>query len=258
MYLVKGKLYMDNDKILKEILDYIWDHITDKNRSLIDLLLECKVKIEEESYWNDYKTYTDLIVKIMVPKRLYDTVNIYKEIIRSILQEIIPLEDNYVEINVEFFESYERQNKLIWTRSKIYFQDIVSKIIIEINNTKDLIWISNPYLTNDDIMSALNNKARQGASIRVIMLNNDYNNRDYSLFETYRIRSWGNSNSNNLHRKFCVIDFNILISGGMNFSKNAVGSWEQIDISYGKSNEIKEYITLFKEQVIHYIDSLNN
>lgn len=141
---------------------------------------------------------------------------------------------------------------MIWNKGQPYFEKIIERIIIEINKAENFIWLSTPYLTEKKLINALNERAKQGVAVRVMLMDNADNSKDYGLFQVYKIPTW--NETNNLHRKFCIIDWDVLIAGGMNWSTNSINSWEQIDIQIGNNEYIDIYIDIFKQQISAFIN----
>lgn len=246
-----------DDELLKAILDDLMNDIDESKRKLINLLRDCYIIHDWDAGYA--KTDEEFIkchnAKLMVPKRIYEEVNKHKDILDNIFNKLnINDIDSFDEEALVIRESKERDVSLSWTCSTNHFDEIVERILVEINIAKYNIWLSNPFLTDDRVYKALIGKAKEGIGVRVIIESSEHNNKKYSCyFQTYKQEKWGKNNSNLLHRKFCIIDFDAFIRGGRNLSTTANYNWEEISVSIGNKKDIYEYSEIFKKQVGSYL-----
>ena len=126
-----------------------------------------------------------------------------------------------VEINNE---EYKKHN--------VSFDGIKDIIIQGIRNAKYTIWVAVAWFTNNEIFEELMLRKRAGINIRIITSNEPSNQylmeKLESNFETVKIPLKGPYLSNRLHDKFCIIDFEFVMYGSYNWSKNAEGNDETL------------------------------
>ncbi|WP_156307152.1 phospholipase D-like domain-containing protein [Sphingobacterium endophyticum] len=137
-------------------------------------------------------------------------------------------EDGYcIKLNekgdVVFIDGYIKPDLVIVKPS---FEDIESEIINEINSAKLLIWIAVAWFTNRNIAEAIYNKFIEGLNIRILVLNDEINNKGRKpiIFENISdcIRcKTKSSNDNIMHAKFCIIDLKKVINGSFNYTNKA-------------------------------------
>lgn len=112
------------------------------------------------------------------------------------------------------------------------FDEILKKILIELERAEYTIWIAMAWLTNLELLRILYKKKTQGLNIQLIVNNDDINNNvkgpkgekiiDY--FEVYK-----NDDTRNLmHNKFCIIDLKKVITGSYNWTNKAQYNDENI------------------------------
>jgi len=135
------------------------------------------------------------------------------------------------------------------------FENISDSIITHINSAENGIKICVPWITDDDILNALINKAKKGIHIQIITLNDEFNRKKQAH---YNMLIKNNSkvylvdpltNGGIPHNKFCVIDNNsVLISGSYNWSYNAKKNDENIIIHIPVEFEDLIFIDAFQEK----------
>ena len=119
-------------------------------------------------------------------------------------------------------------------QTEAIFENIANRIIEEIKAANKSIYIAVAWFTNKSIFEELLKKAKQGCSIQIIISNDEINENssiDFELLEksngnVYKI---GNGGSELMHNKFCVIDYNTVITGSYNWSYKAESNFENID-----------------------------
>lgn len=114
----------------------------------------------------------------------------------------------------------------------VFFDEIKETIIQGIRNSKYTIWVAVAWFTDNDIFEELLLRRKAGVNIRIIT-SDESSNRHLiekleSNFEVVRIPLKGNYLSNRLHDKFCIIDFEFVMHGSYNWSKNARGNDETL------------------------------
>lgn len=121
------------------------------------------------------------------------------------------------------------------TYAKPYFSEIKDIIIDQINSSKYLIWVAVAWFTDKSIYNALINAKNRGVNVQVLLLdhaNNKNTSGQYILtfskqIEAHYFKGY-NPNQANLHHKFCVIDFETVITGSYNWTNSASQNSEDV------------------------------
>jgi len=114
----------------------------------------------------------------------------------------------------------------------VVFDEIKETIIQGIRNAKYTIWVAVAWFTDNEIFEELILRKKAGVSIRIITSAEDSNRhlieKLESNFEIVKVPLSGNYLSNRFHDKFCIIDFEFVMHGSYNWSKNARGNDETL------------------------------
>lgn len=111
------------------------------------------------------------------------------------------------------------------TEHDVFFNEIRNTIIQGIRNAKYTIWVVVAWFTDNDIFEELLLRKRAGVNVRIIT--SDEPSNQYIMeklerhFEIVKVLLKGIYLSNRLHDKFCIIDFEFVMHGSYNWSKNA-------------------------------------
>lgn len=124
----------------------------------------------------------------------------------------------------------------------VEFDSISSAIIAHIKSSKEFIRICVPWLTDDEILEALIEKAKSKIFIEILITKNEFTSAKTAHFnklithgaKIYMLEK--HQSGGILHHKFCLIDYKILISGSYNWSNQAKKNDEHILINKAKSN----------------------
>ncbi|MBL4576545.1 MAG: hypothetical protein JKY51_10710 [Opitutaceae bacterium] len=137
---------------------------------------------------------------------------------------------------------------------EIHFEDIQTQIIEQIRNAKFSIWIAVAWFTDKVLMTELYNKQKEGVNIRLIVIDDEINEKygfKYeNIFETKRVKPNGKY-KNIMHHKFCVIDVKTVIHGSYNWTNKARWNKETISIDNGREIAEKfasEFIEMIKQK----------
>ena len=135
-------------------------------------------------------------------------------------------------------------------QTEAYFEDIADRIIEEIQNSKQSIYIAVAWFTNKNIFNQLINKAKEGCSIHLIISNdrineNSHVNYDELIKYSGKVYKIGNGENVLMHNKFCVIDYNTVISGSYNWSYKAESNYENIVINYDHTALAERFVKEF-------------
>lgn len=124
---------------------------------------------------------------------------------------------------------------------EIHFEEIQGQIIEQIRNAKFSIWVAVAWFTDKVLMRELFNKKKEGLNVRLIVLDDEINQK-YGFkyekyFETMRAQPTG-AFENIMHHKFCIIDLKTIIHGSYNWTNKA--RWNKETISIDTSRELAE------------------
>lgn len=107
----------------------------------------------------------------------------------------------------------------------VFFDEIKDTIIQGIRNAKYVIWAAVAWFTDDEIYEELVLRKNAGVSIRIVTSDEASNRHLLSqleeTFDTVKVPLSGTYLSNRMHDKFCIIDFEFVMHGSYNWSKNA-------------------------------------
>ena len=102
-------------------------------------------------------------------------------------------------------------------QTEAIFENIANRITEEIQTANKSIYIAVAWFTNKSIYEQLLLKAKQGCSVQLIISNDKINENssiDFELLEKSngKVYKIGNGDTELMHNKFCVIDYNIAVS----------------------------------------------
>ncbi len=113
--------------------------------------------------------------------------------------------------------------------------EIKQRIISEINNSGQCIYLAMAYFTDKDIANALIESSNRGVIVDVILSSNLQNDIVKSLLldAGIKVHSFDTGDARGImHHKFCLIDNKIVINGSFNYSYNAsTNNVENIQVS---------------------------
>lgn len=213
----------------------------DKNK-IIELL-----KISTLSFQEEYEfTYhlpnhrKEHIIISIIPEKIQE-IKKYEDYIDNKCREIYPPNDYYEYWGI-FFRPGILNIEYEDVSQEILFEDIQKKIVEEIREAKFLIWIAMAWFTNPIIYRELLKKQQKGLDIKIIIDNNEINDKaPFKLehnFETYRV-DIKSRYKNIMHRKFCVIDLEVAMHGTFNFTNAANYNKENWDIDHNRDTARK-------------------
>lgn len=170
---------------------------------------------------NQRKEYIDLRVPIPMLKKAKE----YKEVFYNLSNDIYVPDDDYDLFGLEIKPKMVDLEKDGETAHDVTFDGIKDVIVQGIRNAKYTIWAAVAWFTDRDIFQELIAKKKQGVHIRIITSDEPSNMTLMSelerSFEVVRVAMKGAYLSNRLHDKFCIIDFEFVMHGSYNWSKNA-------------------------------------
>jgi hypothetical protein len=135
-------------------------------------------------------------------------------------------------------------------QTEALFENIAIRIQEEIQKAQKSIYIAVAWFTNRNIFERLVVKASEGCMIHIIISNDNINNNSSIDFEQLhklngKIYKIGNGNTELMHNKFCVIDYNTVITGSYNWSYKAENNFENIIVNYNDTGLAEQFVNEF-------------
>jgi len=128
------------------------------------------------------------------------------------------------------------------------FEEIQNIIINEVRKAKLLIWVNVAWFTDEQIFNSLIDAKNRGLNVQVITIK-DKEKKNPLKFTGLIEVTYGSEyklGNENLHDKFCVIDFETVIQGSYNWTNQAKLNYESISIVRKKETAI-DYALRFVE-----------
>jgi PLD-like domain len=137
-------------------------------------------------------------------------------------------------------------------QTEAIFENIANRIIREIINANKTIYIAVAWFTNKTIYEQLLLKSKQGCKIQIIISNDEINENsaiDFELLEKSngKVYKIGNGDTELMHNKFCVIDYNTVITGSYNWSYKAESKFENIVINSNDTALAEQFVKEFNQ-----------
>ncbi|MGB4654383.1 MAG: phospholipase D-like domain-containing protein [Bacteroidales bacterium] len=135
-------------------------------------------------------------------------------------------------------------------QTEAVFENIAERIRHEIGKAQKSIFIAVAWFTNKNIFNELLNKARSGCTVSLMISNDEINKNssiDYDQLAVGKSRVYkiGNSDTELMHNKFCVIDFSTVITGSYNWSYKAESNFENVIITSNDTSLAEQFISEF-------------
>jgi hypothetical protein len=132
------------------------------------------------------------------------------------------------------------------------FENIANRIIEEIKIANNSIYIAVAWFTNKSIYEQLLLKANNGCKVQIIISNDKINENsaiDFELLEKLngKVYKIGNGDTELMHNKFCVIDYNTVITGSYNWSYKAESNFENIVINSNDTALAEQFVKEFNQ-----------
>lgn len=201
-----------------------------------------------KSYY--FKEYIDLRVPIPMMKEAKQ----YKRVLSEVASQVYRETDEHEYWGLNIKPKPVGMDEDIVKEHDVTFSKIKEEIIQGIRNAKYTIWIAVAWFTDRDIFNELIIKKEEGLNIRIITSNeqgNSYLMNDLEEnFDLKKVPMRGQYLSNRIHDKFCVIDFEYVMHGSFNWSKNANGNDETLATALDRDFAKKfadEFLRLYNE-----------
>ena len=137
-------------------------------------------------------------------------------------------------------------------QTEAIFENIAERILTEIQKANNSIYIAVAWFTNKSIFEQLIKKAKNGCQIQIIISNdliNENSSIDFNKLEKHngKVYKIGNGDTELMHNKFCIIDFNTVITGSYNWSYKAENNFENIVINSNDTSLAEQFVTEFNQ-----------
>lgn len=135
-------------------------------------------------------------------------------------------------------------------QTEAVFENIAERIQQEISKAQKSIFIAVAWFTNKNLFNELLKKARNDCNIFIIISDDSINqnariNFDQLAVNHSRVYRVGNSDTELMHNKFCVIDYSTVITGSYNWSYKAESNFENVIITYNDTTLAEQFISEF-------------
>ena len=141
---------------------------------------------------------------------------------------------------------------------KSYLDNIRDQILSELNKAKFSIFVASAYFTDETLANKLSEKSKAGLAVDLIISSSEINDKSSYIFDllrdngvnVYKTGAGSNSYGGEMHNKFCVIDFQTIITGSYNCTNRAANNEENIVIFKDKKQAdqfLEKFYSLRKE-----------
>lgn len=148
-------------------------------------------------------------------------------------------------------------------QTEAVFENIAERIQQEISKAQKSVFIAVAWFTNKNLFKELVNKAKNGCSVSLIISNDTINHNSSIDFEQLitdksKVYKIGNGDTELMHNKFCVIDYNTVITGSYNWSYKAENNFENVIITSNDKTLAGQFIFEFNNICKQYYpDAVN-
>lgn len=137
-------------------------------------------------------------------------------------------------------------------QTEAVFENIADRIQTEIRKAQKSVFIAVAWFTNKSLFDEILKKAKNGCSVSLIISNdiiNTNSQNDFKQLEKYNSKFYkvGNSDTELMHNKFCVIDFSTIITGSYNWSYKAESNFENIIVNSNDTALAEQFISEFNQ-----------
>ena len=135
-------------------------------------------------------------------------------------------------------------------QTEAIFENIAERIQQEICKAQKSIFIAVAWFTNKNLFNELLLKAKNGCTVSLIISNDKINQNSQIDFDQLQICNFhifkiGNGDTVLMHNKFCVIDYNTVITGSYNWSYKAASNFENVIITSDDTILAEQFILEF-------------
>lgn len=215
-----------NEKVfLKTMIETLKYDDYEKKDELLTILRHSMIVFDKTSDFTR-KTYQCWeYIDIRVPVPMLKEAKKLKDILKKLASDV------YIESSDYDFGGIFIKPKPIeleteeYTEHDVVFDEIKNTISQGIRGAKYTIWIAVAWFTDREILNELLLRKEAGVNIRIIT--SDEKSNEFLMdklvdnFEVVKVPMKGDYFTNRLHDKFCIIDFEYVMHGSYNWSKNA-------------------------------------
>jgi hypothetical protein len=135
-------------------------------------------------------------------------------------------------------------------QTEAVFENIAERIQQEISKANKSIYIAVAWFTNKNLFNELVNKSKNGCIVSLIISNDNVNlnssiNFEQLLTDKSKVYKIGNGDTELMHNKFCIIDYNTVITGSYNWSYKAKSNFENVIITNDDTSLAEQFISEF-------------
>lgn len=246
---------MDANALSKTMIEYIKYEEDIENKNELLTILRCSMLLFDKTRsfaTKNYQFWENINLRVPIP--MLKDARKYKDQLEEIARSI------YVESEEYDLHSFFIKPKVIdniendTVEHDVVFDEIKETIIQGIRDAKYIIWAAVAWITDREIFNELVAKKKAGVNIRIITSDEESNkwliDELEKEFDTIRVPCWGNNNRNRLHDKFCNIDFEYVMHGSYNWSKNAQNNEETLSTAIDRDfvrKFLDQFISLYNE-----------
>ncbi|MCB2380455.1 phospholipase D-like domain-containing protein [Hymenobacter sp. BT635] len=143
-------------------------------------------------------------------------------------------------------------------QAQAYFDDIASQLVEEVLKARFSIRLAVAWLTHPDLVDALCKAADRAVVVEIIISRSDTNfSRRANILQLFQLLEAGATVLVNgpersldvgfLHHKFCIVDFETVITGSFNWTRNAASNEENILVTRADQRLARQYQDTFHE-----------
>lgn len=230
----EGRISMNEKDFLRTMIETIkYDDDYSSNRN--ELLAILRYSIIDFNKTNDFGNkswYFREYIDLRVPVPMIEEAKKHKKLLSKVASLVYRETDNYEYWGLAIKPKPISMDEDIVKEHDVTFSKIKEEIIQGVRNAKYAIWIAVAWFTDREILKELLVKKEEGLNIRIITSNKDSNQQLIpelkKHFDLKIVPMRGQYLSNQIHDKFCVIDFEFVMHGSFNWSKNANGNDETL------------------------------
>jgi hypothetical protein len=135
---------------------------------------------------------------------------------------------------------------------KSHLDNIREQIISELDKAKYSIFVASAYFTDYELADKLAEKAKFGLAVDLIISNSDINDSSELIFQNlrkkgvnvYKTGATDFRQGSVMHNKFCVIDYETVITGSYNWTRQATINQENI-VVFKDKKEANQFLQKF-------------
>ncbi len=248
---------MNEQQFIKTMLETVKYDDYEKKDELLVILRNSIITYDKTNSYSRKPNYHWEYIDLRVPVPMLKVARDLKEILAKVASQVYIEYDNYEFGGLHIKPKPVELDSDEDVEHNVVFDKIKDTIIQGIRNAKYTIWVAVAWFTDKEIFEELIFRKRAGVSIRIITSDeksNEYliNNLE-SNFEVVKISLKGNNQTNRFHDKFCIIDFEFVMHGSYNWSKNARKNDETLATALDR-----DFVRKFADEFMRlYLDNTN-